>query len=101
MEQTECSETSAYKIQTPGNYPEENTTYRTWRKFEIKITLTCRPIKGLSSSVFLSRVKLCIGWSRQFALSRAISFYNQIERSKTQAFLDDLEHVYSEYSRLL
>ena len=21
MEQTECSETSAYKIQTPGNYP--------------------------------------------------------------------------------
>jgi len=25
MEQTECSETSAYKIQTPGNYPEENT----------------------------------------------------------------------------
>ena len=24
MEDTECSETSAYKIQTPGNYPEEN-----------------------------------------------------------------------------
>ena len=24
MEQTECSETLAYKIQTPGNYPEEN-----------------------------------------------------------------------------
>jgi len=24
MEQTEYSETSAYKIQTPGNYPEEN-----------------------------------------------------------------------------
>jgi hypothetical protein len=23
MEQTECSETSAYKIQKPGNYPEE------------------------------------------------------------------------------
>jgi len=23
MEQTECSETSAYKIQTPRNYPEE------------------------------------------------------------------------------
>jgi hypothetical protein len=31
MEQTGCSETSAYKIQTPGNYPEEkkkNTTFR-------------------------------------------------------------------------
>jgi hypothetical protein len=25
MEQTECSETSAYKIQTPRNYPEEST----------------------------------------------------------------------------
>ena len=24
MELTQCSETSAYKIQTPGNYPEEN-----------------------------------------------------------------------------
>jgi hypothetical protein len=24
MEQTECSEKSAYKIQTPGNCPEEN-----------------------------------------------------------------------------
>jgi hypothetical protein len=24
MEQTECSETSAYKIQKSGNYPEEN-----------------------------------------------------------------------------
>jgi len=23
IEQTECSEMSAYKIQTPGNYPEE------------------------------------------------------------------------------
>jgi len=23
MEQTECSETSEYKLQTPGNYPEE------------------------------------------------------------------------------
>jgi len=25
MEQTECSGTLAYKIQMPGNYPEENT----------------------------------------------------------------------------
>jgi len=24
MEETECSETSVYKIQTPGNYPEGN-----------------------------------------------------------------------------
>jgi len=25
IEQAECSETLAYKIQTPGNYPEEST----------------------------------------------------------------------------
>jgi len=25
MEQIQCSETSAYTIQTPGNYPEEST----------------------------------------------------------------------------
>jgi len=24
MEQTECSETSAYKLQMPGNYPKES-----------------------------------------------------------------------------
>jgi len=27
MEQTGCSETFAYKIQTPGNYPEESTRH--------------------------------------------------------------------------
>jgi hypothetical protein len=27
MEQTECSETLAYKIQMPGNYPEESTQH--------------------------------------------------------------------------
>jgi len=27
MEQIECSETSAYINQTPGNYPKENTLY--------------------------------------------------------------------------
>jgi len=37
MEQTECSEMSAYKIQTPGNYRgKKHTTFRTQRKFESK-----------------------------------------------------------------
>ena len=27
MEQTECFETSAYKIQTSGNYPDESTQH--------------------------------------------------------------------------
>jgi hypothetical protein len=30
MEQIECSETSAYKIQTPGNHPEENMQLIIW-----------------------------------------------------------------------
>jgi hypothetical protein len=28
MEQSECSKTSAYKIRTPRNYPEENIRHR-------------------------------------------------------------------------
>jgi len=37
MEQTECSATSAYKIQTPGELPRRKyTIFRTRRKFEIK-----------------------------------------------------------------
>jgi hypothetical protein len=30
MEQRECSETLAYKFQTPGNYPEESIQQRNW-----------------------------------------------------------------------
>jgi hypothetical protein len=36
MEQTECSETLAYKFQKPVNNPEKATTFRTRRKFQIK-----------------------------------------------------------------
>jgi hypothetical protein len=44
MEQLECSETSAYKIQTPGNYPKENIQesnslkYKTWRCFSVRFS---------------------------------------------------------------
>jgi len=30
MEETECSETPAYKILTPGNYPEESIQLTGW-----------------------------------------------------------------------
>jgi len=39
MEQTECSEMLAYKIQMPGNYPEESIQHLEWRKFKIKNNL--------------------------------------------------------------
>jgi hypothetical protein len=35
MERTECSETLAHKIQTPGNYPEESIQHSEQKKFEI------------------------------------------------------------------
>ena len=43
VEQIECSETSVYKIQTPGNYPEENIQLK---KFSTKLaeTLKCTKI---------------------------------------------------------
>jgi hypothetical protein len=51
---TECSETSAYKIQTPGNYSKKkHTAFRTLRKFEIKNVFT----DLLRSSVQLSKKK--------------------------------------------
>jgi len=42
MEQTECSETSAYKIQTPGNYPEESIQ----QKFLIFALIIRRKLRG-------------------------------------------------------
>jgi len=41
---TECSETSAYKIQTPGNYPEQSIQY-----YLIILTITCDEYKASSS----------------------------------------------------
>jgi len=40
-EQTEYSETSAYKIQTPGNYPEKNIQ-------QVKISFVKRNLKFLT-----------------------------------------------------
>jgi hypothetical protein len=38
LEQTVCSETSAHKIQTPGNYPQESIQHSKHGKFKIKKT---------------------------------------------------------------
>ena len=49
MEQTECSETSAYKIQTPGNYPEENIQH-TFYMFATDINL---PLKTCCAKLYI------------------------------------------------
>jgi hypothetical protein len=42
MDQTECSETSAHKIQTPGNYPEENIQHTEYgESLKSRIQITC------------------------------------------------------------
>jgi hypothetical protein len=66
MEQTDCSETSVYKIQTPGNYPEEsNTTFRTRRKFEIK-NKSCPCFKVYKPKSYITFVYVAnITWGTQ------------------------------------
>ena len=50
MGQTECSETSAYKIQTPGNYPEESIQQvLSSRHFRAKIFLVSSPAINVMS----------------------------------------------------
>jgi hypothetical protein len=48
MEQTECSETSAYKIQAPGNYPEK------WipQQFSNLVIIHLLPYEDGTDSVF-------------------------------------------------
>jgi hypothetical protein len=55
MEQTDCSETSAYKIQTPGNYPEEkiqHTEHGESLKFSIELHNQQRIVTPQNNSTF-------------------------------------------------
>jgi len=50
MEQTECSETLAYEIQTPGNYPEESIQHTYSLTVPISIGLT--PVYGFWNTIW-------------------------------------------------
>ena len=54
MEQTVCSETSAYKIQTPGNYPEESIQNALMSKVFIAHWSSSSSSSSLSSSLSTS-----------------------------------------------
>jgi len=58
MERTECSETSAYKIHTPGNYPEENIQH-TEHGESLKSRNYLAPLKSLLRDGFGK--KGCVG----------------------------------------
>jgi hypothetical protein len=54
MEQIECSETSAYKIQTPGNHPEENIQHtEQGESLKSKIMHISLPISEASTALWL------------------------------------------------
>jgi hypothetical protein len=63
---TECSETSAYKIQTPGNYPEESIQYsilmiRTYVTFDVVPVTSCIYVVTKRLHVaFIQRELMCI-----------------------------------------
>jgi hypothetical protein len=61
MEQIECSETSAYKIQTPGNHPEENIQHtehgESLKSKKLQVTYT---LNGNSDNNHYSTAVLCI-----------------------------------------
>ena len=57
MEQTDCSETSAYKIQAPGNYPEENVQH-TVRGKSLKSRIHDNfPIGALATDLCILQIK--------------------------------------------
>jgi hypothetical protein len=58
MEETECSETSVYKIQTPRNYPEESTQYFiNVYQIDIKTNMVCQSVR----SAFVKDMKQQLG----------------------------------------
>jgi hypothetical protein len=65
MEPTECSETSAFNIQTPGKYPEESTSYLQHGE---SLKTTKKKVQGLEDSddVHCSRLVQCLSASKGF-----------------------------------
>jgi len=58
--ETECSETSAYKIQTPGKLPRrKQTTFRTRRKFEIKKSMVSCIYRQRQLFIVFNNAKKC------------------------------------------
>jgi len=61
MEQTECSETLAYRIQTPGNYPEESIQHSEHGKsLKSRIYKVYIKMKEALRSVSYNRTCMCL-----------------------------------------
>jgi len=83
MEQTECSETLANKIQTPGNYPEESIQHSEHGK-----SLKSRILRSLVGCLQKKEVRVNINMSKVYihlslqiaaiAIHRHATYFNKI-----------------------
>ena len=76
VEQRECSETSACKIQSPGNYPEES----------IQDSEQGRSLKSIRQRVLCARVCTCVHVSYSYRVQIALAS-NYLLRRKYYFFL--------------
>jgi len=77
MEQTECSETLAYKIQTPGNYPEDSIQHSEHGK-SLKWSII------FFSLLFITRSKLCLPNTTFFS---SLALYNCTSSTGTHTIM--------------
>jgi hypothetical protein len=84
MERTECSETSAYKIQTPGNYPEENIqqVYTFW--ISRSVVGIYDTAKDIDRTVHVRNVKYAVEGTT--CISYSLRCHSQLH---DRAYLDD------------
>jgi len=64
MEQTEYSETLAYKIQTPGNHPKESIQQQDIKSF---ISVQAGGVTGFFSDIFISDRTMALGSTQPLA----------------------------------
>ena len=70
-EQPECSETSAYKIQSPGNYPEESIQQRyIYLNFNVrKLSAACE-LSAICHNVTEAYPRRLEAWGTELRISR-------------------------------
>ena len=79
MEQTGCSETSAYKIQTPGNHPEERIQHSEHSKsLKSRKTLFYPNYVCIYLSIYLSYLSICLSIYLSICLSLYLMYVSNL-----------------------
>jgi hypothetical protein len=92
---TECSETSAYKIQTPGNYPEESIRHSYWL-----LLLSNERLKGKQFYIAICRHRLILfsvyisvanfDWVKNAGIRNALRIVHRKQRLESSELLKSL-----------